>query len=152
VPPCRRGGPRCACCGCNRAAAGLQGGLCCGPLLWHLCGLQIMSAAPFLGAVPGEPPCLSVSHSLPFISYKLPFNCTLIAFHSFGTFVASRLCQLHPSLVQSLMSHLAFQSRTLCLSSHTHCPSIAHSVPFAPLAPLWPPDCVSCTLPWCSLW
>ncbi len=147
VLPCRRGRPRCACCGCNRAAAGFQGGLCCGSLLWHLCGLQTLSAAPFLSAVPGEPTCLSVSHSLPFISYALPFNCTLIAFHSFGTFVASRLCQLHPSSVQSLVSHLAFHSHTLCLSPRTHCPLIAHSLPFTPLAPLWPPDCVSCILP-----
>ena len=130
VPPCWRGGPRCACCGCNRAAAGFQGGLCCGPLLWHLCGLQTVSAAPLLGAVSGEPPCLSFSHWLAFISFSLPFNCTLNAFRSFETFVASRLCQLHPSLVQSLVSHLACRSHTLCLLSHAHCPSIAHSLSF----------------------
>jgi len=93
----------------------------CLSLLWHLCGLQTVSAASFLGAVPDEPPCLSVSHSLPFISYALPFNCALSAFRSFGTFVASRLCQLHPSLVQSLVSQLAFHLIVIALRLHTHC-------------------------------
>ncbi len=81
VPACQRGGSRCPCCGCNRAAAGLQGGLCCGPLLWHLCGLQTVSAASFLGAVPGEPPCLSSHTHCPSIAHSLLFNFTLFAFH-----------------------------------------------------------------------
>ena len=30
--------------------------------------------------------------------------------HSYGTFVASRICQVHPDIVQSLVSPLAFLS------------------------------------------
>lgn len=70
------------------------------------------------------------AHAVAAIVQQQGFKEACVVAHSFGTFVASRLCQLHPSLVQSLVSHVACQSHTLSLSSHTHCPSIAHSLPF----------------------
>ncbi len=63
------------------------------------------------------------AHAVAAIVQQQGFKEACVVGHSFGTFVASRLCQLHPSLVQSLVSQLAFQS-------HTHCLSISHSEPF----------------------
>ncbi len=116
VLPCRRGGPRCACCGCNRAAAGFQGGLCCGPLLWHLCGLQTVSAAPFFGAVPGEPPCLSTSHSLPFISFLIALQL-----HTHYLSLLWHLCGLQTVSAAPFFS--AGPGEPPCLST-------SHSLPF----------------------
>ena len=62
------------------------------------------------------------AHAVAAIVRQQGFKEACVVGHSFGTFVASRLCQLHPSLVQSLVSHLAFQPHTLCLSSHFSLP------------------------------
>ena len=44
------------------------------------------------------------AHAVAAIVQKQGFKEACIVGHSFGTFVASRLCQLHPALVQSLVS------------------------------------------------
>jgi pimeloyl-ACP methyl ester carboxylesterase len=36
------------------------------------------------------------------------FKEACVVSHSFGTFVASRLCQMHPSMIQSLVSCFPF--------------------------------------------
>lgn len=46
------------------------------------------------------------AHAVAAIVQQQGFKEACIVGHSFGTFVASRLCQLHPSLVQSLVSQL----------------------------------------------
>ena len=43
------------------------------------------------------------AHAVAAIVQMLGFKEACVVGHSFGTFVASRLCQLHPSLVQSLV-------------------------------------------------
>ena len=43
------------------------------------------------------------AHAVAAIVQLLGFKEACVVGHSFGTFVASRLCQLHPSLVQSLV-------------------------------------------------
>ncbi len=44
------------------------------------------------------------AHAVAAIVQRQGFKEACVVGHSFGTFVASRLCQLHPSLVQSLVS------------------------------------------------
>lgn len=63
------------------------------------------------------------AHAVAAIVQQQGFKEACIVGHSFGTFVASRLCQLHPSLVQSLVSHLAFHSL------HS-LPFVSYSLPF----------------------
>ena len=52
------------------------------------------------------------AHAVAAIVQHQGFKEACIVGHSFGTFVASRLCQLHPSLVQSLVS--TFVAARLC--------------------------------------
>lgn len=51
------------------------------------------------------------AHAVAAIVQLLGFKEACIVGHSFGTFVASRLCQLHPTLVQSLVRSLHAASR-----------------------------------------
>ncbi|KAL3146801.1 hypothetical protein ABBQ38_014780 [Trebouxia sp. C0009 RCD-2024] len=60
------------------------------------------------------------AHAVAAIVQKLGFKEACVVGHSFGTFVASRLCQLHPSLVQSLMI-----IDPVCML--TCCPKLLHS-------------------------
>lgn len=46
------------------------------------------------------------AHAVAAIVQILGFKEACVVGHSFGTFVASRLCQLHPALVQSLVCFL----------------------------------------------
>lgn len=57
------------------------------------------------------------AHAVASIVQRQGFKEACIVGHSFGTFVASRVCQLHPSLVQSLVN-CCF---TACFACTDHC-------------------------------
>ena len=63
------------------------------------------------------------AHAVAAIVEQQGFKEACVVGHSFGTFVASRLCQLHPSLVQSLVSIcLSVSSLFPCLHCAYFCP------------------------------
>ncbi|DBA73278.1 hypothetical protein WJX77_005167 [Trebouxia sp. C0004] len=68
------------------------------------------------------------AHAVAAIVQQQGFKEACIVGHSFGTFVASRLCQLHPSLVQSLLI-----IDPVCML--TCCPQLLHS--FVYKVPVW---------------
>lgn len=59
------------------------------------------------------------AHAVAAIVQKLGFKEACVVGHSFGTFVASRLCQLHPGLVQSLVGSCVLLAVLLLI--HPHC-------------------------------
>ena len=54
------------------------------------------------------------AHAVAAIVKQQGFKEACVVGHSFGTFVASRLCQMHPAMVQSLVSMSCYITPALC--------------------------------------